>query len=61
MESPLSLKSKGSHPTIEERIIPDLFKRTTSYQFRPIERFGSRGGYSSAAEVHGALRSDTLH
>ena len=61
VESLLSLKSKGSHPIIEERIIPDLFKRISSYQFQPIERFCRRGGYSSAAEVYGALRSGALN
>jgi hypothetical protein len=61
VESLLSLKSKGSHPIIDERIIPDLLKRTSSYQFPPNERFCCRSGYSSAAEVYGALRSGTLH
>jgi hypothetical protein len=61
VESLLALRLKPSHPIVASRVIPDLLRRVSPYEFDPVQRFCDRGTYSRMSEVYNALQSKALH
>jgi hypothetical protein len=61
VESLLALGLKPSHPIVASRVIPDLLRRVSPYEFDPVQRFCDRGTYSRMSEVYNALQSKALH
>jgi glycosyltransferase involved in cell wall biosynthesis len=59
VESLLALRLK-SHSIVASRVIPDLLRRVSPYEFDPVQRFCDRGNYSHMSEVYNALQSKAL-
>ncbi len=61
MESLLALRSKSSDPIIQEKVIPDLLRTNSPYDFEPVQRFCDHGNYATLPAVYAALQSEALH
>jgi glycosyltransferase involved in cell wall biosynthesis len=57
----LAMRAGPSHPIIESRVIPDLLRSISPYDFEPVQRFCDRGSYAHLPEVYSALESKALH
>jgi hypothetical protein len=57
----LALRAKSSHSIVTSRVIPDLLRRVSPYEFEPVQRFCDRGTYSHVSEVYHALQSKALY